>query len=50
MMKFGSSLFKGSRAPRAEPLVASAEAKLFHAVFGSFCGNFAKKNGEDFLT
>ena len=30
--KFWSSFFKSSRAPRAEPLVASAEAKLILGV------------------
>ena len=51
--KFLIDLFsKRSRAPRAEPLVASAEAKSFLAVlFGTFsCGYIAKKKyKESFL-
>jgi len=33
-----------------EAFVASAEAKLFFGVFGSFCARGAKKNGENFFT
>ena len=41
-MKVFASLFpKSDRGQGQSPL---------YAVFGSFCGNFAKKNGNEFLT
>jgi len=52
-MKVFPSLFSKSDRPSkgAQPLVARRNGRNFiHAVFGSFCGNFAKKNGVGFLT
>ena len=49
--KFLIDLFsKRSQGLGAEPRVASAEAKLILAVFGSFCSSLLKKNGNGFLT
>jgi len=49
-MKVFASLFSKSDQVEGSALVASAEAKLFYAVFGSFCSSLLKKNGNDFLT
>ena len=35
---------------RAALVARRNERNSLHAVFGSFCGNFAKKNGNSFLT
>ncbi len=50
MEVFARLFQKAAQVEGVKPSSRPQARNILYAVFGSFCGNFAKKNGNDFLT